>query len=317
MNARSTTGGSNVHFSAYYNYSGTTNLTNDYNDYYVSTGTNGQCLAYFGANKTTLELLRTATGQDVNSLAITPSFTGAGGTDVANYKPGVSTLAGVTGTDILIDYSGWVRPTLTAPTMGAIEKDNPLPVTLSSFISNISGRNIKLSWITASEQNNSGFNIERKSITGDFAKIGFVNGKGTVNTPSSYSFEDKNLQTGKYQYRLKQIDNNGNFEFHNLNGTVEVGIPNKFDLSQNYPNPFNPTTKINFDLPADSKVTLAIYDVTGRQVSKLLNNELRTAGYYTMDFNGSSMASGIYFYRFIAESAGKQTVISKRMTLVK
>ncbi len=197
------------------------------------------------------------------------------------------------------------------------DMDNPLPVSLSSFTSNISGRNIKLSWITASEQNNSGFNIERKSITGDFAKIGFVNGKGTVNTPSSYSFEDRNMQTGKYSYRLKQIDNNGNFEFHNLNGTIEVGIPNKFDLSQNYPNPFNPTTKINFDLPADSKVTLVIYDVTGRQVTKLLNNELRTAGYYTIEFNGSSMASGIYFYRFIALTAGKQTVMSKRMALIK
>ncbi len=210
-------------------------------------------------------------------------------------------------------YTGGYYGGATVGTM----TDSPLPVELSSFTSNISGRNIKLSWITASEQNNSGFNIERKSITGDFAKIGFVNGKGTISTPSSYTFEDKNLQTGKYFYRLKQIDNNGNFEFHNLNGTIEVGIPNKFDLSQNYPNPFNPVTKINFDLPADSKVTLVIYDVTGRQVTKLLNNELRTAGYYTMDFNGSSFASGIYFYRFIAESTGKQTIISKRMTLIK
>ncbi len=198
--------------------------------------------------------------------------------------------------------------------------ESPLPVELSSFTSNINGRNIKLSWITASEQNNSGFEVQRAVFGSEylvFSKMAFVSGKGTTNTPSSYTFEDKNLQTGKYQYRLKQIDNNGNFEFHNLNGTVEVGIPNKFDLSQNYPNPFNPVTKINFDLPADSKVTLVIYDVTGRQVAKLLNNELRTAGYYTMDFNGSSMASGIYFYRFIAESAGKQTIISKRMTLIK
>jgi hypothetical protein len=147
--------------------------------------------------------------------------------------------------------------------------------------------------------------------------MAFVSGKGTTNTPSSYTFEDRNMQTGKYSYRLKQIDNNGNFEFYNLNGTIEIGVPNKFNVSQNYPNPFNPTTKINFDLPADSKVTLVIYDVTGRQVTKLLNNELRTAGYYTMDFNGSSFASGIYFYRFIAESAGKQTVISKHMTLIK
>jgi hypothetical protein len=227
-------------------------------------------------------------------------------------------------TALLLALPGMLTAQYTGGTHGGAtvgtSSESPLPVELSSFTSNISGRNIKLSWITASEQNNSGFEVQRAVFGSEylvFSKMAFVSGNGTTNTPSSYTFEDKNLQTGKYSYRLKQIDNNGNFEFHNLNGTIEVGIPNKFDLSQNYPNPFNPTTKINFDLPADSKVTLVIYDVTGRQVAKLLNNELRTAGYYTMDFNGSSMASGIYFYRFIAESAGKQTIISKKMTLLK
>ncbi|MCX6162069.1 MAG: T9SS type A sorting domain-containing protein, partial [Ignavibacteriae bacterium] len=321
INARSNGVATGKHFAVYLAYTVNTNLTINYNDYFTS-GTGGMLGyhttgTYNSANDiSTLVAWKTATGQDANSMNTNPLFTGAGGTTASDYKTTDRTIIAQTGTGITTDYAGITR-SISYPTMGAYENDNPLPVSLSSFTSALNGRDVKLSWITSSEQNNSGFNIERKSITGDFAKIGFVNGKGTVNTPSSYSFEDKNLQTGKYQYRLKQIDNNGNFEFHNLNGTVEVGIPNKFDLSQNYPNPFNPTTKINFDLPADSKVTLVIYDVTGRQVSKLLNNELRTAGYYTMDFNGSSFASGIYFYRFIAESAGRQTVISKRMTLIK
>ncbi len=179
---------------------------------------------------------------------------------------------------------------------------------------------MKLNWITASEQNNAGFEVQRAVFGSEylvFSKMAFVSGNGNTNSPTTYNFTDMNLNSGKYNYRLKQIDNNGNFEYHILSGVAEVGIPTKFDLSQNYPNPFNPTTKINFDLPADSKVTLVIYDVTGREVTKLLNNELRTAGYYTMDFNGSSIASGIYFYRFIAESAGRQTVMSKRMVLIK
>ena len=108
----------------------------------------------------------------------------------------------------------------------------------------------------------------------------------------------------------------------NLNQPIFVNdpsgkIPLTYNLSQNYPNPFNPVTKINFDLPADSKITLIVYDVTGREVAKLLNNELRKAGYYTIDFNGSNFSSGAYFYRFIAETAGRQTVMSKRMVLIR
>ena len=98
---------------------------------------------------------------------------------------------------------------------------------------------------------------------------------------------------------------------------MRVGLPTKFDLSQNYPNPFNPTTKIDYQLPTEGKVSIRIYDVTGREVKTLINNEQRTAGYYTIDFNGGSMASGIYFYRFIAESNSKQTVMTKKMVLVK
>ena len=118
--------------------------------------------------------------------------------------------------------------------------------------------------------NNAGFEVERVKSSElrvqSYEKVGFVKGKGTTNTQTSYTFTDTKLNSGKYQYRLKQIDNNGNFEYHNLNGEVEVGIPAKYDLSQNYPNPFNPTTKIDFSLPSDSKVKMIIYDITGREI---------------------------------------------------
>ncbi|MCX6162344.1 MAG: T9SS type A sorting domain-containing protein [Ignavibacteriae bacterium] len=191
--------------------------------------------------------------------------------------------------------------------------DGALPVNLSSFNYSTSGNNVKLNWATAGENNNSGFDVERKTLSGTYTKIGFVKGKGTVNTTTRYSYEDKNLQTGKYKYRLKQIDYNGNFEYFELNGEVEVGVPNKFSISQNYPNPFNPSTKINFDLPADSKVTLVIYDVTGREVAKLLNNEFHSAGYYTAEFNASKFSSGAYFYSFTANNFR----MTKRMIILK
>lgn len=198
--------------------------------------------------------------------------------------------------------------------------DIPLPVELSSFTSSINRRDVNLNWTTASETNNSGFDVERKVvISGEqdvWKKIGNVEGKGTSNTSFDYNFTDKNLASGKYEYRLKQIDFNGNYEYFNLSNEINIGVPDKFDLSQNYPNPFNPTTNINFDIPVDGKVSIILYDITGKEVSKLVN-EVKTAGYYTINFNGSNLSSGMYFYRIVAEGNGQNFTTTKKMMLVK
>ncbi|MBK6772217.1 MAG: T9SS type A sorting domain-containing protein [Ignavibacteria bacterium] len=83
-------------------------------------------------------------------------------------------------------------------------------------------------------------------------------------------------------------------------------------MSQNYPNPFNPSTKINYDLPVDGNVSIVLYDLTGRQVASIVN-EVKTAGYYTVSFNASNLASGMYFYRISASNF----VSTKKMVLVK
>jgi PKD repeat protein len=204
------------------------------------------------------------------------------------------------------------------------ELDGPvniaLPVELASFTAAIDRRDVHLNWMTASEINNSGFDVERSNVRGEtsneWAKIGFINGNGTTNESKNYSFTDRGLNTGKYNYRLKQIDYNGNFEYFNLSNEVSIGIPDKYDLSQNYPNPFNPTTKINFDLPFDSKVTMKIFDITGREITTLVN-DIHEAGYYTVTFDGKGVASGVYFYRIIAEGGNQQFVMTKRMVMVK
>ena len=192
-----------------------------------------------------------------------------------------------------------------------------MPISLSSFGSTVAGRNIKLSWITSSEINNSGFEVLRSSQTDSskYLQIGYINGSGTVNTPSTYNFEDKNLTSGKYKYRLKQIDNNGNFEYYNLNNTVEIGIPTKFNLSQNYPNPFNPVTKIDFDLPKDSRVSIKVYDMLGREV-KTIFDDFRKAGYYTAVFDASSISSGVYFYRIMTDGETK-FIMTKKLVVLK
>jgi hypothetical protein len=195
-------------------------------------------------------------------------------------------------------------------------QQSSMPVELSSFSSCVSERDVKLLWITSCETNNSGFEIQKSNVNNQNAEwtvAGYIRGSGTKITPTNYSFTDVKLKIGKYLYRLKQIDNNGNFKYHNLAGFVEIGTPAKFKLSQNYPNPFNPFTKIDFQIPNDAKVTLKIYDILGREIVTLINDELKKADYYTVDFNASKFASGIYLYRITAD----KFVSVKKLTLLK
>lgn len=196
-----------------------------------------------------------------------------------------------------------------------VANDGPLPVELALFTSSLNGREVKLNWSTTEEVNNAGFEIQKKSVNADWSKVSFVAGNGTSNVSHSYSYTERNLTTGSYSYRLKQIDNNGNFKYYDLSNEVIVGIPKVYSLSQNYPNPFNPSTKINYDLPVDAKVSVRIIDMTGREVASLVNGA-QTAGSYTINFNASSLSSGIYFYQINA--VGSQSFNkTMKMTLIK
>ena len=90
-------------------------------------------------------------------------------------------------------------------------------------------------------------------------------------------------------------------------------IPLDYKLDQNYPNPFNPVTKINFELPEDATVNITVYDLLGREVYKLINNDFRKAGVYTVEFTAKNLSSGVYFYRLEAGSFMQ----TKRMVLLK
>ena len=198
--------------------------------------------------------------------------------------------------------------------------DIPLPVELSSFTSETESNNVTLNWSTSSEENNAGYDIERsvvrRQMSDEWNKTGFVQGNGNSNSVHNYTFKDKNLQSGKYKYRLKQTDFNGNFKYYELSNEVSIGIPDKFYLSQNYPNPFNPTTHLGFGISESGLVSLKVYDVLGNEVAVLVN-ENKAPGYYNVRFSatggGSNLASGVYYYRL--ESNGfSQT---KRMMLLK
>lgn len=195
----------------------------------------------------------------------------------------------------------------------------PLPVELSEFTASVKRNNVRLNWTTTSEINNAGFDIERTvSKKNEWQKVGFMEGHGTTNEENHYFFDDNKLSTAKYKYRLKQIDYNGNFEYFVLNNPSEVSIgsPDEFSVSQNYPNPSNPKSKIDYQIPFNGKVTLKIYDILGREVVSLID-EVKEAGYYTAEFDGTNLASGVYFYRIIAEGEGKNFNKTLKMVLVK
>jgi hypothetical protein len=191
-----------------------------------------------------------------------------------------------------------------------------LPVELVSFNASVNDNSVNLSWQTATELNNFGFEVERTfasaSSVQTWENIGFVKGAGNSSSPKDYSFKDLKLANKSYQYRLKQIDNDGSFTYSKvINVTVEYA-PSSFSLSQNYPNPFNPSTKISWQSPVSSWQTLKVYDILGNEVATLVD-EFRAAGSYEIDFNASQLTSGVYVYKI---SAGEFSD-TKKMLLTK
>ncbi len=285
-----------------------TALYTDYNAYY-----NGPDIDIIRYNGTEYNLagFQAATGQGLHSNSYAADFASPDDLHLNSSENGNVLLLGNPDPDVNTDIDGQPRNPLH-PYKGADELDAALPVELASFTSVVSGSNVTLNWTTVTENNNSGFQIERTSDMNQWITIFFVNGIGNSNTPVNYSYTDNNLNPGIYNYRLKQTDYNGNFTYYNLSGEVVIGVPQKFSLSQNYPNPFNPETMIIYNLPSEQSVSLKIYDMTGREVSKLVN-EVQSAGRYQIRFNSGNLSSGIYYLKMKAGefSDVKKLVIMK------
>jgi len=230
--------------------------------------------------------------------------------------------------------TGEIIATISGFSEFAFGGDNPLPVELNSFTASQIKNEVLINWKTATEVNNYGFEVEKKSPSPtpsiregslEWQKIGFIAGSGNSNSEKSYSFIDQNPLISNdpankvnanqtILYRLKQIDNNGLFKYSE---EIEVdinNIPAEFVLEQNYPNPFNPVTSIKFSLPANhfGNVTLKVYDILGNEVSTLVN-ENKLAGNYEVKFDASSISSGVYYYQLNAGNF----VETKKMILLK
>lgn len=201
--------------------------------------------------------------------------------------------------------------------------DFTIPVELTAFDASIDNKIVNIIWSTATETNNSHFEVERKLKNQDWEKIGEVNGAGTTAIPQLYSFKDDfsfKSYEGKILYRLKQVDFDGSFEYSKVISVDVNFIPEKFAISQNYPNPFNPDTKISYSIPMGegNQVTIKVYDLLGKEVSTLVN-EFKTPGNYQIAFNAAELTSGIYFYLYEAFDSNGMKIHSevRKMILLK
>ena len=188
-----------------------------------------------------------------------------------------------------------------------------LPVELVAFNTVVAGKMVNISWQTATELNNRGFEVQRRTGKNNWQTIGFVPGKGTTTETQAYTFSDnlsELITSGKVFYRLKMIDFNGSFEY-STEVVIDL-IPKNLELAQNYPNPFNPSTMISWQSPVSGKQILKVYDLLGNQVAALVD-EFRDAGSYEVEFNANHLASGVYLYRIEANGFVK----TKKMILMK
>ena len=242
------------------------------------------------------------------------------GTDVSGVTGALTTVMKTQSTFVGWSGSMWVidggfnsgYPALLWQNPGG----TPMPVELTSFTSAVSKSGVTLKWSTATEVNNYGFNVERRAVNSaiSWTKIGFVAGHGTSNSTISYSYADAGLASGRYAYRLKQIDNGGAFKYSQSIEVEAVSLaPAKIGLSQNYPNPFNPSTLITFSVANTEQAKLVVFNILGQPVVTLFDGVANGQQTYQLKLDASNLSTGVYFYKL--ETPSRTDV--RRMQLVK
>jgi hypothetical protein len=193
----------------------------------------------------------------------------------------------------------------------AIAYEGIVPVELTSFTGDYNDGVVNLKWITSTETNNHGFEVERRTDYSAFESIGFVTGNGTSTNRVTYNFIDDNLSSNRYYYRLKQIDLDGTFEY-SYEVQIDIDALMNYQLYQNYPNPFNPSTEIYFTLAKSGNVSLKVFNSLGSVVATLIDGFMET-GKHSIKYNSKDSSSGIYFYRLKADNFTS----TRKMLLIK
>ncbi len=199
------------------------------------------------------------------------------------------------GREISILRAGWNTTSIAGGGTSINTVYAPLPIELSSFTAETKANQITLNWNTATETNNSGFEIQRSTDGKDFRTLDFIEGKGTTLDPQLYYYDDKDLRKGQlYYYRLRQIDYSGQFEYSKV-------ITAKTESSQVYgasfsPNPVhNQLARLNYTSPTQGQLFLQVFDVTGKTLSEQTYQVLEGSNQLDIDF--SAMGTGMFFVK--------------------
>ncbi len=169
-----------------------------------------------------------------------------------------------------------------------------LPVELTSFTAENTGDKVALRWSTASELNNRGFEIERKSSGGDFLTIAFISGAGTVQNATQYKFDDTPPFSGNYAYRLKQYDYDGSYKYSDILSPDYYSGSDKLFVSEIFPNPFSADATVRISIKEKSQIAVRLFSVAGEMLETIINSEYER-GAYTIKINAKYLPEGVYF----------------------
>ena len=228
---------------------------------------------------------------------------------IISFSSSIDLLPGLYQMDVLVKSNDPLNSEITIPV--SYNLGGVVPVELTSFTADIQNESVMLKWITVTETNNQGFEVERSVNNKEWNKIGYVAGNGNSTEKIEYLFVDKIERSGKFYYRLKQIDYDGTINF---TSSIEAEIisPLNYSLEQNFPNPFNPSTNIKYSIASDDLVTVKVYDVLGNEIAMLVNQR-QDAGKYEILFDASKLSSGIYIYSITTSNYADQ----RKMLLIK
>lgn len=209
------------------------------------------------------------------------------------------------------DLSG--NATTTDDATFETEGRSTLPVELVQFEALTQADAVLLTWRTASETSNSGFEVQHRRADGEkFVRLGFVEGAGTTTEAQHYRYRAAGLPPGTHRFRLKQIDFDGDVSY---SGEVmlEVDLPTRYHLSEARPNPFNPRTQFEMAVQTTQQVRAEVYNMLGRRVAVLYDGEAPAGTSVRLTFEAASLGSGSYVLRV----EGETFTATRRMVLLK
>lgn len=243
-------------------------------------------------------------GQTMRSNEVVAGPVSGGGIEPVVFDDGTGPRLFVTATD---NVTGFELYAFT-------ESDGPLPVELTQFDAAMGEESVNLTWATASETANAGFNVQRQPVDGtSWTDVGFVEGSGTTNQPNDYRFEDDDLPfaVDAFQYRLRQVDSDGTAHLSDA-VTVSRSAAGQAELRQTYPNPAAGRVNVKLTVPAETEnARLELFDLLGRTVKTVATG--LDVGRQKHEFEVSDLAPGVYFLRLSA--AG--TTTTQKLTVVR